>query len=164
MLRPRTYLEVGVRRGRSLCAVASVVPDCSLLGFDIWEAGYAGMPNPGPAFVHSELDCVGHRGPRELVSGDSHVTLPQRLGGPDAPLLDLATVDGDHSPEGAWRDLCDVLPRLAVGGAIVFDDIAHPDLPGLREVWNALVVSDPRYSSWSFDGLGYGVAFALRRY
>ncbi|MGH7715694.1 MAG: class I SAM-dependent methyltransferase, partial [Vulcanimicrobiaceae bacterium] len=54
-LRPRRYLEVGVRRGRSACAVASLAPTCSLVLFDIWVENYAGMPNPGPTFVRDEL-------------------------------------------------------------------------------------------------------------
>ena len=32
----RDYLEIGVRRGRSMAMVASQAPDCSMLGFDLW--------------------------------------------------------------------------------------------------------------------------------
>jgi hypothetical protein len=60
--------------------------------------------------------------------------------------------------------MCDVLPRLAIGGAIVFDDIAHPAHPELNGVWQSLVVNDDRFSSWSFRDAGYGVGFAIRKY
>lgn len=163
LIRPATYLEIGVRRGRSLCAVASRAPECRLIGFDLWVDDYAGMPNPGPDFVRSELAKVGHRGAVELIDGDSHRTVPAFLAAePDLP-LDLVTVDGDHSAEGAAADLRDVLPNLAVGGAVVFDDIAHPLHPELRDVWNDLVVRDPRFSSFSFTSVGFGVGFAFRR-
>jgi predicted O-methyltransferase YrrM len=163
MLKPRRYLEVGVRRGRSACAVASMAPACDMVLFDMWIQDYAGMANPGPALVRSELTTVGHRGRCEFVDGDSHQTLPSYFAAHPSDAFDLITVDGDHSDEGATRDLCDVLPRLAVGGAVVFDDISHPTHPGLKAVWQRLVVQDSRFSAWSFDEVGYGVGFALRK-
>ncbi|MCB2109140.1 MAG: hypothetical protein KDE14_15625, partial [Rhodobacteraceae bacterium] len=45
-LKPRTYLEIGVRRGRSACAVASKTSYCSMFLFDMWMTNYAGMENP----------------------------------------------------------------------------------------------------------------------
>lgn len=164
LLKPRNYLEVGVRRGRSVCAVAAQTPACDLHLFDMWISNYAGMDNPGPDLVRSELGKVGHSGETAFVDGDSHKTLPRYLGEHPSLMLDLITVDGDHSIEGATQDLCDVLPRLAIGGAIVFDDICHPGLPGLREVWRDVVASDPRFAAWSYDEIGYGVGFAVRKW
>jgi hypothetical protein len=34
----------------------------------------------------------------------------------------------------------------------------------LRNVWHRLVGSDPRYSSWEFDEVGYGVAVGVRKW
>lgn len=164
VLKPRSYLEIGVRRGRSLCAVASRAPSCHLFGFDMWQAGYAGIENPGPDFVRGELERVGHQGPLTFVNGDSHKTLPEFFARNPEQRFDLITVDGDHSAEGARQDLLDVLPYLAVGGAVVFDDIDHPTHPELLDVWNRTVADNPCFSSWSFRGLGYGVSFALRRF
>jgi predicted O-methyltransferase YrrM len=78
--------------------------------------------------------------------------------------FDLITVDGDHSPRGAARDLQDVLPRLRIGGVLVFDDISHPQHPKLLEIWRRVVVAERRYSTWHFDDVGYGVAVAVRRW
>src|SRR5690242_78811 len=36
MLRPKAYLEIGVRRGRSMAAVALAAPTCDVVGFDRW--------------------------------------------------------------------------------------------------------------------------------
>jgi len=57
-----------------------------------------------------------------------------------------------------------VLPRLRVGGALVFDDISHPAHPDLDAVWRRVVASQRRYGTWSFDDVGYGVAVAVRRW
>jgi predicted O-methyltransferase YrrM len=164
LLQPDSYLEIGVRRGRSAAVLASVAPECAIVGVDLWEGGYAGMDNPGPQLVRRELEKIGHRGPLELLQGNSHELLPRLLDERLDLTFDIVTVDGDHSPDGAERDLLDVLPRLRIGGVLVFDDVRHPAHPELHEVWERTVVSDRRYAAWRFDGVGYGVALAVRRW
>jgi predicted O-methyltransferase YrrM len=163
-LKPRSYLEIGVRRGRSVAAVASRNNDCSLVLLDMWIEDYAGMKNPGAAFVREELVRVGHKGPVRFVNGDSHKTLPALFRENPHLTFDLITVDGDHETQGAIQDLCDVLPRLNRGGCIVFDDVCHPLHPGLADVWQDLVVKDSRFSSFTYTDAGYGVGFAIRKY
>lgn len=164
LLKPRRYLEIGVRRGRSVCAVASRVPAVELAMFDMWVANYAGMENPGPQLVEQELDKVGHTGPREFVDGNSHETVPAFFEARHDFFFDLITVDGDHSEHGAADDLCDVLPHLSIGGAIVFDDVCHPKHMGLRDVWRRIICDDRRFSAWTYDEVGYGVGFAIRKW
>ena len=164
LLRPLSYLEVGTRRGRSAAVVAANAPSCSIVAVDLWNEGYAGMENPGPNLVRSVLAGVGHRGELRFVSGDSHVELPRLFAAEPALSFDLITVDGDHSSRGARRDLEDVLPRLRIGGALVFDDVSHPAHPALASVWKRVVARDRRYATWSFDDIGYGVAVAVRRW
>lgn len=143
VLQPRSYLEIGVRRGWSLAQVAAEMPDVRAYGFDAWIEDYAGTANPGPGFVSAQLRSAvpKFRGQLELFHGNSHDLLPlffqcvdlddaelARLdvvrAGEDAPrAFDLVTVDGDHTATGAWWDLSDVAPFVALGGAIVFDDL-----------------------------------------
>lgn len=163
ILRPTAYLEIGVRRGRSMAAVALAAPDCAFVGFDRWTENYAGMPNPGPEFVRQELKRVGHRGPVEFVSGNSHQTVPAYLEEHPDAFFDLIVVDGDHSNRGAAEDIATVLPRLKVGGALLFDDISHFKHT-LIDVWRHFFVDNPRFSSWEFRDLGYGVGIAVRRF
>lgn len=163
-LKPRSYLEIGVRRGRSACAVASKSPYAAMFLFDMWMANYAGMDNPGPDFVKQELKTVGHRGAATFIDGDSHKTLPMFFAKNTDAVFDMITVDGDHSEIGAAQDLCDILPRLAVGGAVIFDDISHPAHPELNRVWTALVADDERFSTFSYREAGYGVGFAIRKF
>lgn len=163
LLRPSNYLEIGVRRGRSMAMMAGVRPTCAMVGFDMWQPNYADMDNPGAEFVRAELTKVGHSGPLDLISGNSHETVPAYLADHPNLFFDVITVDGDHSEIGAEQDLRDVLPRLSIGGIIVVDDTSHPSHPYLWTVWDRQVASDPRYMSWEFTELGYGVAFAVRR-
>lgn len=157
---PNSYLEIGVRRGRSAAVVAATRPDCAIYGFDLWVADYAGVPNPGPDFVRGELRAIGHSGSVTLISGDSRKTVPAFLRQHPDLFFDLVTVDGDHSVLGAATDLANVLPRLKVGGIVVFDDISR--VPVLRRVWEKVVKRDSRYVSWEFTDAGYGVAAAIR--
>ena len=163
-LRPSSYLEIGVRRGRSACAVASAAPNCAMVLMDVWVKGYAGMDNPGPDLVRAELRKVGHRGAAEFVDGDSHKTLPAYFAAHPDAAFDIITVDGDHANLGAAQDLADVLPRLKIGGAIVFDDTAHPKHPGLYDVWRRMVEEDRRFSTFNYVSAGFGVGFALRKH
>jgi hypothetical protein len=122
------------------------------------------MDNPGPQFVRDELVRLGHTGGLEFVVGDSAVMLPRYFDAHPDSYFDLVTVDGDHSARGARADLLAVMPRVKVGGAIVFDDVSNPSHPELLDVWRQTVGSDPRFSVHAFTDVGFGVAIGVRRY
>jgi hypothetical protein len=101
-------------------------------------------------------------------------------------MFDLITVDGDHTALGTWWDLADVLPHVAVGGALVFDDLldssdellgdspssryahirTHPEelRPSLRWLWEHLKsVLDGWEFIESFDSIvPIGIAVRMR--
>jgi predicted O-methyltransferase YrrM len=161
-LRPASYLEIGVRRGRSLAMLASQVPDCHIVGCDMFIEGYAGMDNPGPDFVRAELARGGFRGRLDFLVGDSHVVLPAFFAEQPDQYFDLVTVDGDHSAKGARADLQVAMPRVKIGGALIFDDISNPGHPELRRVWEDVVVSKSQFSTFTFAEIGFGVGIAIR--
>jgi predicted O-methyltransferase YrrM len=163
VLEPEAYLEIGVRRGRSLSVVAAACPTADLYGFDLWIPNYAGMPNPGPEFVRGELSRVGHRGRATLVTGESQQSVPAFLADHPELYFDLITVDGDHAAPSAAQDLRNVLPRLKLGGVVVLDDIAHPQHPELAGCWEEVVASDRSFDTALYSELGYGVAVGVRR-
>lgn len=164
LLQPTSYLEIGVRRGRSMRVVSGIAPDCAIIGIDLWISDYAGMENPGPEHVSEALRAAGHTGPLELRTGNSHKAVPQLYAEQPELSFDLITVDGDHSRRGAAKDLRAVLPRLRIGGVLVFDDVRHPAHPELHDVWEETVAADRRYATWRYDDTGYGVALAVRRW
>ena len=116
LLKPLNYLEIGVRRGRSMAVVASVCPTVNCVGFDLWLENYAAMENPGPEFVKGVLETVGHTGQAQLVEGNSHEKLPAFFAEHPDTFFDIICVDGDHTEMGAYMDLLDVIPHLCRGG------------------------------------------------
>lgn len=162
-LRPRRYLEIGVLGGRSMSVVASVAPDCELFGFDAWLEGYSTATLSGPEHVRTRLRRVGHRGACHLVAGPSAETVPRFLADRPDLRFDLVTVDGDHGEGGARADLEHVLPRITLGGVIVFDDVRHPQHPWLERVWDTLVGQHHAFCATKYVEVGNAVAFAVRQ-
>lgn len=164
LMKPKSYLEIGVFHGRSMSVLAAICPECALYGFDLWISDYASLDNPGPDYVREQLKRVGHVGPATFISGNSHETLPRFFAENPNLFFDVITVDGDHTYDGTAQDVCDVIPRLKVGGFLVFDDLAHPATRFLSRVWSRVVVTDPRFVCWQFTETGNGVAIAMKQY
>ena len=160
LLKPTTYLEIGVCRARSAAMVAAVRPQCAIYGFDLWVPDYAGGPNPGPEFVQEELARVGHEGALVLESGDSRTTLPAFLERHPDLYFDVITIDGAKSVPVVASDYANALPRLKVGGIVVTDDLVL--FPGPRRIWDAVIEREARFVSWVFRDAGFGVAGAIR--
>jgi predicted O-methyltransferase YrrM len=198
MVQPDNYLEIGVRRGFSMAVLASARPKATIYGFDMWIKNYVGVKNPGPSFVRGELERVGFKGKVTFVDGNSHRTLPRFFGEKPYSAIDrirgraihapgqdfdMVLVDGDHSIEGAYQDLMQVMGHIRIGGALVFDDIA-PDLSqfdeagreairkelgadpkglkGLHGVWRAIQLERPNFKYFEFTEDSPGLAFAIR--
>ena len=165
---PAHYLEVGVRRGRSLSQVLAESPATLAYGFDLWIADYGSVPgkgirtaNPGPDFVRAELAKVGVTAKPILISGNSHDTLPRFFRDARNPAwFELILVDGDHTRDGARLDLDIAFEHLAPGGALVFDDIRHPECGGLGSLWEEY---KKKFVDYLFiedaSGTGTGAAF-----
>ncbi len=161
-LRPLTYLEIGVRRGRSLAQVLVESPGTQAFGFDLWIANYAGEANPGPEFVIRELLHLGVQRLPAFWAGRSQVTVPLFLLDPAVPKrFELINVDGDHSYKGAREDLEAAFGCLADGGGIVFDDITHPSHRDLLRLWNETKLAHPE-CLFLEDMSGYGTGVALK--
>lgn len=143
-LKPSSYLEIGVRRGWSLGQVFDVCPEVSAFACDAWVNDYAGAQGD-PAAVRSKIQAIvdsKHTTQITFLNGDSHELLPDFFAGRlDVQMpeqgFDLVTVDGDHTLLGAWWDLYDVFPHVALGGAVIFDDLDHAGDPPRSEMNSA---------------------------
>lgn len=163
-INPKTYLEVGVRRGFSTAVVAGRCPRVKIFAFDMWVKDYGHIENPGPAFVQNELKKVDYQGTIHFINGNSHETLGRFLKIknrieawqkkiPLAPThFDLILIDGDHSILGAYQDLTEAMPRCAIGGAIVFDDI-KPDLENMNPKSLALIKEELGDDPYNWESL-----------
>jgi len=60
-LRPKNYLEIGVRRGWSLGMVCATVPECEVYAFDSWMYDVNYRNNLGPEFVAAEMKKLGYQ-------------------------------------------------------------------------------------------------------
>ena len=163
-IKVKNYLEIGVRRGRSMSMVAINQPNANIVGFDMWIENYVGQENPGANFVKNELKNIGYIGNLTLIEGNSRVTVPKYFKENKDLFFDIITVDGDHTRKGAKIDLQNVIPRLKVGGFLVFDDIINPWHTQLKKLWYKMVIKNERFLSYSFDENGYGVGIAIKKW
>tara|TARA_Y100000588_G_C14280386_1_gene936817 strand:+ start:7734 stop:8570 length:837 start_codon:yes stop_codon:yes gene_type:complete len=160
----QNYMEIGVRRGRSMAMLASKSPNANLYGFDMWIQNYCGSENPGPEFVEEELRSVGFSGNAKFIDGDSKKTVPVFFKENPDLFFDVITVDGDHSIGGATVDLKNVIERLKIGGILVFDDITSQEHSYLDKVWNKTIKNRDNFYTYEFGDIGLGVAIAIRKY
>jgi len=135
-LRPRNYLEIGVRNGRSLA-----LSRARSIGVD-------------PAFrLTAEVHCDLH-----LVRTTSDEFFARRhpLAHFDEPVTDLAFIDGMHLAEYALRDFINIERFCRPGSVIVLDDV----LPRSVEEGGRTRVGAAKGGAWAGDV--YKTAQALR--
>lgn len=135
-----------------------------IVGFDMWIPNYVGIENPGPDFVQKELGKVGYKRKAEFVTENSRYTVPKYFKDNPDTFFDIITVDGDRTAKGARMDLKNFIPRIKVGGFIVFDDICNPYHMHLKKVWKKTIANSNRFQTYSFEELGYGIAYGIKRY
>jgi predicted O-methyltransferase YrrM len=91
--------------------------------YRIRELGYADRIELIQAFSHEVAENWGSR-----TDDGEH---PKKVG--------LLYVDGDHTKEGARRDIESWAPHLVPGAVIAVDDYGHPDWPGVGQAVDELV-------------------------
>lgn len=127
---PSRILEIGVRFGYSGIAMTSgalaggAEAPITYVGCD---AEFFSGPMPEDHYNNYRSNAVAAENFRRHRPGveAEFYTCDTRNGLPECLLpyrFDLINVDGDHSFEGAYGDLCRVWPLLAPGGVILVDD------------------------------------------
>jgi hypothetical protein len=103
LLEPRTYLEIGVREGKSLALAR-----CRTIAVD-------------PFFkIDREVLCDLHL---VRTTSDEFFARKHPLAHFDEPLVDLAFIDGMHLAEYALRDIINVERFTHPGSVVVIDDM-----------------------------------------
>lgn len=163
LARPTRAIEVGVRRGLLSAMVAAANPSIELHLVDMWIENYSGSSNPGKELVRRQLSAVGHTGEVRFYEGDSHKILPELLGENPELDFDVVVIDGDHTYEGAFEDLRHLVPRVAPGGILIFDDIAHECYPYLLDLWRRWMSNTGLlFRSEEYGAYGHGVGWAIK--
>lgn len=161
---PATVVEIGTANGGtllSLCRVAA--PNAKIVSIDMPGGGFGGGYSAWriplyKAFAHHSQDIF-------LIRKDSHslTTLNELKTILAGNVVDFLFIDGDHSPEGVYRDFELYSPLVKKGGILGFHDIAplspSPDY-GSRQLWTNLrlryeskeIIEDPNQK-----GFGIGL-------
>lgn len=136
-------VEIGVFHGRTALQLAWGARQgqrAHVTGIDLWDAP---GNTYGPPFTdassrrwaHHHIQSFGYSRDIALVQGFSHDVAASY----DGPPVGLLFVDGDHSKDGARRDILAWAGHLAPDARIAVDDYGHPDWPGVVEAVDELV-------------------------
>jgi len=123
---PTSYLEIGTRTGGSFCPTINSGHPKLAVSVDIREGTYADLPNSydfASKQIQSFIETQSLDTEALLFKGSSHDLLKDIK--QSNLKFELINVDGDHTKEGAWKDLENAKDLLHETGAIIFDDITH---------------------------------------
>jgi hypothetical protein len=132
-IRPRTYLEIGIRTGRSM-----VLSRCRSIGVD----PFFKIDNP----IHCDVQLI-------KVTSDDFFARDDPLAHFEGIPVDLAFIDGMHLSDFALRDFINIEPFMADTGVVVLDDVLPRN--GLE------AARDRKTEPWTGDV--YKVVEVLRR-
>jgi len=121
LIRPVSYLEVGVCEGESLKRVIEHGCPARLYLCDDWGRVAGGTGRGSHDHIQAMLDEMSVAVNPVYLDGSSHDLLMSV-----SVSFQMITVDGDHSGPGAEQDLCECWPLLEPNGFLFFDDICHP--------------------------------------
>lgn len=165
-LRPRRVLEIGTAYGGSLYLwTRASAPDAQVISVDLppWEPD-----DPWEAQKVAQFRAFGRpRQSIELIRADAHVpsTLQAVRAALGAEPLDFLFIDGDHTYEGARRDVADYGALLRPGGLMALHDIQpHSqgwggDVPRLWRELRATHRTDELIADRGQDGFGVGLVW-----
>ena len=105
LLKPRTYLEIGVRNGHSM-ALSST----RSIGID-------------PAYEIADDVKIGPDATLYMETSDDFFAGENPLSAFEEPVIDLAFIDGLHLYEFVLRDFMNVEKYAAPGSVVIFDDV-----------------------------------------
>ena len=157
---PKRILEIGTRTGISMCQLLSAYMESTIIeriiSCDLFNDGFI-----SPELVKFNLRYLGIPDATinkiEFKVGDSKETVPTIQ-----EKFDYILVDGDHSVEGAEKDLENVFPLIDTGGVIVFDDITGDGM-GLEPVWDNFISAHPDDFDSHKDLNGKGIAWGIKK-
>jgi hypothetical protein len=139
-------VELGVFQGRTALQLAwgaeqgngnhvTAIDPWDLAG-NVYDPPFTDAGSRVQAFLN--IDSLGYDHKINLVQAFSQ-DIAEIWAESENPAVGLLYVDGDHTEEGARRDIVAWAPHLAPGAVIAVDDYGHPDWPGVGRAVDALV-------------------------
>ncbi len=155
----KTAIEIGFNAGHSADIILSANPEIKLTSFDIGDHEYIKHAKRYIDFLHPTR--------HNLVIGDSAITIPKFIESNACADFDLLFIDGDHSYEGALRDLKNCLQMAHDKSIIIMDDtIYKPEWTksysiGPTQAWidainQGFIVNSLQYTFDELNGISYG--------
>jgi hypothetical protein len=167
-LRLRTFVEIGVYKGRSLLPIATmfrVLGEGTAIGIDPWSAQHA-LQHDDHAFdadsanawveqqpwdetyqgVADRIELYGLSDHCQLIRMTSEEAAPQFADGS----VDMVHIDGNHDRAAVERDVELYLPKLKAGGVLVLDDATWDAVRPIGEALRSRV--EPIFQL--FDSIG----------
>lgn len=159
--RPKVVVETGTCLGVSATWIAAALAEAGdgaiMHCFDDFKpltpvGGFepGEQPRNRETFVRETLNAAGLGDRVKLHSGDSSAEIRHaaaeiegdaKARGVSGPgWVQLAFIDGDHTPEGVWKDFLAIEPMLATGALVVLHDTfpAMTSWKGPRELMNTV--------------------------
>lgn len=139
----QAIVELGVHHGRTALQMAWGARQgnrAHIWAIDPWDTEgnvYTGELELGSArnWARYNVRSLGYSNDVTLIQGFGHDEAATWSG----PAVGLLYVDGDHTAEGARRDIETWAPHLAPGAIIAVDDYLNENYPGVAEAVDALV-------------------------
>lgn len=129
----RTALQLAWGAGQGQGAHVTAIDPWDLPG-NVYDPPFTDAESRG--WAHHWVSSLGYADKIRLVQGFSQDVVTTWT---DEPRIGLLYVDGDHTKEGARRDIELWATYLAPGARIAVDDYGHPDWPGVGEAVDELV-------------------------
>lgn len=163
LTRPKTIVEIGVFGGKSLVpmgyAIKALGNEGTVYGIDPWspQASAEGQDG-GNAEYWKNLDhdkiLRDLQEKISLFNLSSHINLIQATSEKADPIenIDILHIDGNHSDEASYQDICKWGPLVRKGGMIIFDDITWSTidraLTYLDEHYTKFLIIEDEGNSW----------------
>ena len=146
---PFTIVEVGTWRGKTAKQILERCPNVMLYMIDRWERADVGdsyLTSGSQTALRPQSDyddayhlCVNlaliHGRRVHIIKSDSVAAALDFKPGS----IDLVFIDGDHSYDGARRDIIAWLPKVRSGGWLCGHDYAHPEQGEVKRAVDELI-------------------------
>lgn len=158
MLRPRTYVELGVFRGDSFCAMCQAIDSLRLqttcVAVDTWS-GDIHTGHYADAVYDDIFTYVRER--YAAFATLWRMTFDNAVGEVEDGSIDLLHIDGTHTYDAVRHDFDNWLSKLSPRGVVILHDVnEHQENFGVYRLWDEI---SQRYPSCAFlYGHGLGVA------